>query len=358
MVGERIKQARRMACLSLRELGRRVGVSHQAIAKYEKGEDIPSSGVLLRLSSALDVGVDFFLQPVEVSVSQLEFRKHSRLGKKQQDSIVARVEDWIARSIEVESLMALEERVEFQLPEGFPRKVATFDDVEKAAIDLRGSWELGLDPIQNLTVVLEDHGVRVGSVHTEDRFDALTLMANETIPVIIVRAGIRGDRQRLSLAHELGHILLRPTRDHEKMIQCFAGAFLVPAPVARMELGNSRSKLDPIELHMLKHKYGVSMSAWIVRARQLGIISEPTAKGLFIQFNKQGWRDKEPGDAFPSEEPERMTRQVMQLVTEEVISESRAKEFLGRSLDDFREAFSKEHDGFPTGSHNRRQHLD
>jgi len=354
MVGEKIKQARRMACLSLRELGARVGVSHQAIAKYEKGEDIPSSGVLLKLSGALDVGVDFFLQPVEVSVSRPEFRKHSRLGKKQQDSIVARVEDWIARSIEVDDLIALDERVEFRPPTGFPRRVSTVDDVEQSAIDFRHAWQLGLDPIQNLTEVLEERGIRVGSVDAGAHFEALTLWANGTIPVIVTRAGIPGDRQRLSLAHELGHILLKPVADDEKMMQCFAGAFLAPAPVARMELGCARSRLDLIELHMLKHKYGLSMSAWIVRARQLGIISESAAQSLFITFSKHGWRDKEPGDAFPAEQPERMTRQVMQLVSEEIISESRAKELLGRSLADFRKAFSKEHDGFPTSSHNRR----
>lgn len=354
MIGEKIKQARRIACLSLRELGEKVGVSHQAIAKYEKEEATPSSGILLKLSDALNVDVAFFLQPVEVSVSQPEFRKHSRLGKKQQDSIVARVEEWIARSMEVDNLMALEERVDFQFPKSFPRNISSFDEVEKAAIDIRGSWELGLDSIQNLTEILEERGIRVGLLDAESHFDALTLWANETIPVIVVRSGIPGDRQRLSLAHELGHILLKPSDDNEKMMQCFARAFLVPASVARMELSSTRSKLDPIELHMLKHKYGMSMSAWIVRARQLGIVSESAAKSLFITFNKQGWRDREPGDVFPPEQPERMTRQVMQLVAEEVISESRAKELLGRSLDEFRRVFSEEHDGFPTNSHNRR----
>ncbi|HOZ45224.1 MAG TPA: XRE family transcriptional regulator [Candidatus Hydrogenedentes bacterium] len=352
MIGERIKQARRMACLSLRELGARVGVSHQAIAKYEKGEDIPSSGVLLRLSEALEVGVDFFLQPVEVSVSRPEFRKGSRLGQKRQDSIVARVENWIARSIEVEQLMAPTESVAFRQPEGFPRKVSTLDDLEAVAVDLRHAWQLGLDPIQDLTEVFEEHGIRVGAIDTEPHFDALTLWANETIPVIVVRADIPGDRQRLSLAHELGHILLRPAGDEEKMMQRFAGALLVPASAARMELGNRRRRLDPIELHMLKHKYGMSMSAWIVRAHQLGIISDSVAKSLFATFSKRGWRKEEPGDPLPSETPARMARHVMQLVADEVISERRAKELLGRSLEDFRKEFSKNHDGFPAGGHN------
>ncbi len=358
MLGERIKQARRIACLSLRELAAKVGVSHEAIAKYESGRDVPSSGVLLRLSESLNVGVDFFLQSIQVSVSQPEFRKHSRLGKKQQDSIVARVEDWVARGIEVDNLIALKKPAEFQTPEGFPRRVSSFDDVEKAAIDFRHAWQLGLDPIQNLTAIFEEHGIRVGALDAGPHFDALTLWANGTIPVIVTRANMPGDRQRLSMAHELGHILLRPTCNEEKMMQCFAGAVLVPAPVARMELGAARRKLDPIELHMLKHKYGMSMLAWVVRARQLGIIHESAAKDMFINFNKRGWRDKEPGDAFPVEQAERMSRQVMQLLAEEVISESRAKELLGSSLEDFRKTFSKEHDGFPADSHNRRQHLD
>ncbi|NPV30275.1 MAG: helix-turn-helix transcriptional regulator, partial [Firmicutes bacterium] len=58
MVGERLRLARRAAGLSLRELANRVGVSPQAISKYERGLDIPSSGVLLRLAEALGVKVE------------------------------------------------------------------------------------------------------------------------------------------------------------------------------------------------------------------------------------------------------------------------------------------------------------
>ena len=49
---------------------------------------------------------------------------------------------------------------------------------------------------------------------------------------------------------------------------------------------------------MLKHKYGLSMQAWIYRARDLGVLTDAGAVALFKKFNKLGWRDKEPGEAF------------------------------------------------------------
>jgi transcriptional regulator with XRE-family HTH domain len=57
-------------------------VSHQAFAKYEKEEDIPRSGVLLKLSNVLNVGMDFFLQPIEVSVSSLFGFQRSHINGK------------------------------------------------------------------------------------------------------------------------------------------------------------------------------------------------------------------------------------------------------------------------------------
>ena len=56
MIADRIRLARRKAGLSLRELSAAMDdrVTAQAIGKYERGEDIPSSGVLLALAKALE----------------------------------------------------------------------------------------------------------------------------------------------------------------------------------------------------------------------------------------------------------------------------------------------------------------
>lgn len=74
-IGERIKTARSMAELSQRKLAKAMGVSAMAISRYERGLDIPSSGVLIRLAQVLDVKVEYFLRPVSVTLTTPSFRR-------------------------------------------------------------------------------------------------------------------------------------------------------------------------------------------------------------------------------------------------------------------------------------------
>lgn len=53
-----LRRARSQYQLSMRELADRVGVSHQAIKKYEDGAMYPSSLILVRLARALDLSID------------------------------------------------------------------------------------------------------------------------------------------------------------------------------------------------------------------------------------------------------------------------------------------------------------
>ena len=49
-IGERVKLARMSAGLSQRQLGKEMGMSAMAISKYETGEVVPNSRVLIQLS--------------------------------------------------------------------------------------------------------------------------------------------------------------------------------------------------------------------------------------------------------------------------------------------------------------------
>ena len=137
-----------------------------------------------------------------------------------------------------------------------------------------------------------------------------------------------------NLGHELGHLILEAQVELDLEAAChrFVGAFLAPAHMARFELGSSRTTLDMNELYLLKQKYGLSMQAWIFRARDLGIISENTAARLFKHFRANGWHRREPGEAFPSEKPLRMERLIYRALAEDLISRSRAQELLGEPL--------------------------
>ena len=136
------------------------------------------------------------------------------------------------------------------------------------------------------------------------------------------------DRQRLSLAHEIGHLVMdtsaiADSKIEEKLAYRFAAALLVPADHARKELGNSRSRLEWGEIGVLKRKYGFSISAWIRRAYDLAIISEHYYKDLNIGISQRGWRKKEPIEYRGDEEPVRLKQMAQRAVSEGLMSPDR-----------------------------------
>lgn len=351
-IGERIKIARQAANLSLRALAEEVGVSAMAISKYERDLDTPSSSVLLRLARALNLKAEYFFRTRQVTLSLPCYRKRVSLPKKQERALLAQIQGWLERYLEVESFFASEKMPVFYLPEKLKLQGSSLEKieaVEDVAQTLRQEWKLGLDPIENVVELLEDQGIKIGLAGDYDDFDACTIWANENVPIIAVKRNLPGDRQRFDLAHELGHLVLETAEkvDAEKAAHRFAGAFLVPAPAALYELGERRNTLDLHELYLLKHKYGLSMQGWIYRAKELGVISESTADGLFQLFGRKGWRKSEPGDQLPSETPKRMTRLVLRALAEDLISEARAAELLDKPLTQFWQEEERQRVGFP-----------
>lgn len=321
-----------MRGLSQQELGDEIGVSKMSISKYEREEATPKSSILIQLAEALDVSIEYLLRPIEVSFSQPEFRKRTKLSKKQEAKIIENTHDWIERYLQVESLF--DDIVKFDLSKN-DYVINTIEDVEDVAIELREEWQLGLDPIDSLMEVLENNGIKVWSInHNFEHFDALKMWVNDDSPVIVVKDGIPGDRQRFDLAHELGHIILKSTNDLdiEKVVNRFAGAFLFPKPKVFEELGTHRNRLDLQELYLLKHKYGISIQALIYRAKDLNIISEYLMKRYFIEIRQKGWHKKEPGEEIKSEYPIKMKQLVYHALAESIISRSRAEELLQRRL--------------------------
>ncbi|MBN1919252.1 MAG: ImmA/IrrE family metallo-endopeptidase [Verrucomicrobia bacterium] len=338
MVGERIRLARARKGYSLERLAREIGVTRQAVSKYELGRSTPSSGILIRMANALGVSLAFLLRARTASLESVEFRRRSRLPEKQKGVILAQTREWVERYLDVEEIARPEASGNRRSP-SLPRmQVQSYDDVERAAAELRRRWQLGLDPIESVTDLLEDRGIKVLPVEGHEAFDALTLTADGQ-PVIAVKHGIPGDRQRLSLAHELGHLVLDVPQElkAEKAAYRFAGAFLVPEEVARRELGRSdRSRISLGELLVLKQKYGMSVQAWICRVRDLGILNECRTARAFRILKAHGWHEKEPGEPIPPESPKRLAFLVMRALAEDLVTESRAAELLGESIPDLR----------------------
>lgn len=340
MIAKRLRQARAAAGLSMRELADRAGVSAMAISKYEAGKATPSSGVLIRLGQALEVPVEYFFRPAKLELHELEYRKHRKLPVKVQTKIEGDVLEQVERFFELLDLLPGGPISRFRMPEGIRSRISHYDEIEDAAEAVRKAWDLGLNPIPDLTDTLEERGIIVlqtSALH-DNAFDGLAAMV-DSVPVIVVGEGWPGDRQRFTLAHELGHLVLKgrltPHLDEERAAHRFAGAFLAPRSEVLKELGKSRTRLEPGELCALKKTYGLSMGGWLHRARDLEIISDARYKAMYQFFGARGWVKTEPCDEYPREEPKLFQQLVFRALAEDLIGESKGAELLRKPLKQF-----------------------
>ncbi|MHB8253085.1 MAG: helix-turn-helix domain-containing protein [Acidiferrobacter sp.] len=333
MIGSRLKQARTAAGLSLRNLAEKAGISAMAISKYETGKSTPSSGVLLALSKALGVTVEYFLRTERVELDEIEYRKHTKLPKKLLRQIEGDVIEQVERYLELEHVFPTLPIKPFKVPKSLPSRVDDYDEIETIADGVRAAWRLGSNPIPELTDTLEERGIKVFQTNLfhGNHFDGLAATVNG-VPIIVVGADWPGDRQRFTLAHELGHLLLKGrlsgALDEEKASNRFAGAFLVAKSEVFKELGQRRRWLEPQELCVLKKVYGLSMGGWIHRANELGILPETHYQTIVRLFRVRGWHKKEPCEDYPRETTQLFTQLVYHALAEDLISESKAAELL------------------------------
>lgn len=327
MVGERLRQTRTAAGLSLEALAAKLEhpVSRQALSKYETGASQPSPRRLADIANALNVPPSSLLTETSAEISSVAFRKLSKLSKSRQNRVKSVAEQRLAGEIKLRGLFQIGSQ--HNLPG--PIDVHTLADCEYAAASVRMRWNLGDRPVNALIAFLEDQGVTVVDGPEEAGFDGLSGWVKH-MPVIVLNKAMPPDRTRLSAAHELGHLVMRSTGDEkqdEEFAFRFAAAFLVPAESARYELGNRRRYLEFDELGLLKQRWGMSMQGWIRRTCELGIISDDYYRRLNIQFRKSGWHRIEPFPYKASESPALFQRLMYRALAEQVITQDDAKRF-------------------------------
>jgi Zn-dependent peptidase ImmA (M78 family)/transcriptional regulator with XRE-family HTH domain len=317
---EQAREARGLTAVALAEM---VGVKSANISQYEHGKQSPSPAILDKLAQVLNVPTAFFLKPIRNSdMDGINYRSMSVATKSARGRVEARY-DWLK-----EIVAYLAEFVDFpvlkmpslHLPDDFHR--ISMENIEDLAKACRAFWNLGGSPISDAVLLLENSGVIEGrgemAAETLDAFSQWP--DDEPRPYVFLGSDkASAVRSRFDALHELGHLLIHRNVEKRELrnnasfklmeAQChrFASAMLLPAEAYRSELVAPTLN----GFLTLKARWKTSIAGQIVRCEQLGILNADSARRMWINLNRRGWRSGEPlDDRLPSEQPRLLQRSV------------------------------------------------
>lgn len=307
--GNRIQRLRIANGLSQAELAKSASMPTGAVSMAEHGRQGLDEETLTRVADALGCTTGYLTRPQAQPTSTRPWlRAYADASKRAVDRYIADTETAIG------AIHALRLRL---LPETIPH----FDDdgndeeaIEEFAGEVRNAAGLeDGDVVGNCIRRVERLGVVVLPMHDElGRHMGLSQRV-DSIPVIRVSkphltdhgpVSPSGDRQRFTVAHELGHHTLHATtpppataeqaRLVEQQAHRFAGAFLAPGDPLLADLERLGDRVTLTTLAELKRTWGVSIKMLVVRLGQLGRIDDQHARSLYKQISARRWNKVEP----------------------------------------------------------------
>lgn len=337
-IGNNLKRIRLLKNLSLKEAGSLLDMTATAISKYEKGEILPDSKKIIDFANAYDVKSIELLKVYNTPQMKFtSFRKKKRLTGQNLKLLEDLIQDEVAKYLEILEMNNFDIN-NIKLKE-YPCTI--LEDAEKAADIFRNYIKISnKQPISDLISILENLGIIIIQIKNSDNrfndFDGLSEIVNN-IPVIVILDNIKdGARQRFTIAHELGHLVLNIKNtclNEEKLCNRFASTLLMPKEAVINEFGYSRSKINFFELIAFKNEFKVSYTAIIYRLKDLNIISEYLYKKLSIFLSQRiGKNDPKP---IPPEISYQFKKIVYKLEADEIISINKACELLGLTIDEY-----------------------
>ena len=310
---QRLRLAREARSLTQTELSRRIEMSVAAVSQFEKADARPSASTVIRLAEALSFPVGFFI--VGSSPSSLQdddpdsldgyghFRSLRSVTSRQRRQALSGAQ--LVRDL----IYALSRHVRLPDP-AVPWLPADTDDLaiaEERAVMVRRAWQVPPGPITDVIQLAERHGIITARQPIPTPTVSAYSVPFPERPIVILNGdGAKRDRDRFSVSHEVGHLVMHKPdsslapKTTEAQANRFASAFLLPAEEIRDQLPSGP---DWVRLLTLKQRWHVSLAALLRRASDLAVMSDPTYTQAMRTVSTRGWRISEPGELGAPESP-------------------------------------------------------
>ena len=334
-IGNNLKRTRLLKDLSLKQAGNLLNMSATAISKYEKGLIIPDSKKIIEFANAYNVTTVELLKIYnKPSLNFSSFRKKKTLTGENLNLLKNVIENNIANYLEVIELMDFNQNhLEFK-----KYSCININEIENIVDNFRKKINISdIQPISDLTSLLENLGIiiiEIKNIYNKfNGFDGFSEIINNIPVITILEDQLDGARQRFTIAHELGHLLLNiKESDEEKICNKFASSLLMPKQAVINEFGSKRKNISLFEITSFVKEYKVSYTATNHRLKELNIISEFTYKKLREEIH-----DKIKISTIPPEKSCEFKRLVHKLESSDFITFNKACELLGETTDEYNE---------------------
>lgn len=275
LFGNRLKIARKSVGLSLRDLASRLNsdISHTALAKYEKGIMFPSTSILISLSKALNLPIDYFYKEIHPIKILKDAGRSLNIGKKDREVLL----ESIRSSCEDYIFLASENHYEFKEVLG-ENNIIDSDDIFEISRRAREILGLGFGEVKNLIHELELSGIITVMVGFNNRFISLPLKTDK-FSAIALNKKLSGLERRYQLAFEVGRHIIGASQEKQSLHN-FAISFLLPPRRLKELLGEKRAYLTNKEINQLKQDYGISIKHILELTYNLHIISRRKYQSL------------------------------------------------------------------------------
>ncbi|WP_228001699.1 XRE family transcriptional regulator [Nocardia australiensis] len=302
--GERIRALRELFGFTQNQLSGMTGLGQSWLSDVETQSRDATDAELEIIAKATGTPLSFFhVESGSIPLDSLRFRKLAGASK----TMTRRINRWFGESYRVSDGLIAEGKYPMVDLPFLTQESVTDDEINELADQTREALRLAPDaPIPHLTRALERAGIAVVPIVPPQidgdeapvgggHFGASYWGGLGASGLIGFFPGIHGDRQRFTIAHEVGHMVLHAYRpraaDPEAEANKFATALLVPRSRAVEVLSDATTLTDYARI---KATWGVSIQALIMRASALELINETRKRSLFVQLSAKGWRKEEP----------------------------------------------------------------
>jgi Zn-dependent peptidase ImmA (M78 family) len=298
------------------------GIKSQSISHYEQGRQSPSPEALALLCEKLELPERYFLQSFPGhSAAGVFFRSYrptaraARLKAERRLGWVKEIAGYLRKHIDLPASCV----------PSHPVGSDVADQVEEAAKDCRDALKLGLAPLNDTVLLLENTGCIVAGSGIECETEGAYSQWDGGTPFVMLADGISSARLRFDAAHELGHMVMHrgmaeaqaedaeTHRKVESQADRFARALLLPAKTFGGEVW--AATIDA--LVSLKKVWNCPVAEMVVRCGEIGVFDKDQVRRALVNHARRGWRTREPHDDEVEPETPRMLARGIRLLIEE-----------------------------------------